>query len=208
MHNPILKALEFRHACKVFDENKKIPDEELHMILESGRISPSSFGMEPWKFLVIQDPKLKAKIRPACWNQIQITSCSDLVIILASISDVKPKSGYPLKMFSRREIPQEQKDAYINLYSQHLSKTLSSDEGILAWTARQCYIAASNMMTTAASLGIDSCPIEGFDKEAVEKILGIDTSVHQLALVLPFGYRINQQSTQLRRSFDDVVEFI
>jgi nitroreductase len=208
MTNPIINALQFRHACKVFDENKKIPSHELTMILESGRISPSSFGMEPWKFLVIQNEELKAKIRPACWDQVQITSCSDLVIILASIEDVKPESGYPLKMFSRREIPQEQKDAYINIYSQHLADTLSSDKNILAWTARQCYIAASNMMTTAASLGIDSCPIEGFDKEAVEKILELDTSKHQLAVVLPFGYRLNEQSTQLRRSFDDVVSYL
>lgn len=208
MQNPILKALEFRHACKIFDENKKIPAEELKMILEAGRVSPSSFGMEPWKFIVVQDPKLKAKLRPECWNQVQITSCSDLLLILASIEDVKPETGYPLKMFSRREIPQEQKDAYIKIYGEHLAHTLSSDENILAWTARQCYIAASNMMTTAASLGIDSCPIEGFNKEGVEKVLGVDTSKQQLALVLPFGYRLNEQSTQLRRDFEDVVQFI
>lgn len=208
MQNPILKALDFRHACKVFNENKKIPKNELHAILESGRISPSSFGMEPWKFLVIQDQELKAKLRPACWNQVQITSCSDLVIILASIEDVKPECGYVEKMFSRRDIPAEQKAAYLDIYASHLADTLSSDKNVLAWTARQCYIAAANMMTAAASLGIDSCPIEGFDKDAVESILELDTSKHQLALVLPFGYRINEQSKQLRRAFEDVVEFI
>ena len=208
MQNPILKALDFRHACKVFDENKKIPKEELHTILESGRVSPSSFGMEPWKFLVIQNQELKAKLRPACWDQVQITSCSDLVIILASIEDVKPEFGYVEKMFSRRDMPAEQKAFYLDIYASHLADTLSSDKNVLAWTARQCYIAASNMMTTAASLGIDSCPIEGFDKESVESILELDTSKHQLAMVLPFGYRINEQSTQLRRDFGDVVEFI
>jgi len=208
MQNPILKALEFRHACKVFDENRKIPKEELHAILEAGRISPSSFGMEAWKFLVVQNEELKAKIRPACWDQVQITSCSDLVIILVDIEKAKPESGHPEKMFSRREMPAEQKAFYLDIYASHLADTLSSDKNILAWTARQCYIAASNMMTTAASLGIDSCPIEGFDKEAVETILELDTSKQQLALVLPFGYRLNEQSTQLRRDFGDVVEFI
>ena len=208
MQNPILKALDFRHACKVFDENKKIPKEELHTILESGRVSPSSFGMEPWKFLVIQNQELKAKLRPVCWDQVQITSCSDLVIILASIEDVKPESGYVEKMFFRRDMPAEQKAFYLDIYASHLADTLSSDKNVLAWTARQCYIAASNMMTTAASLGIDSCPIEGFDKEGVEAILELDTSKHQLAMVLPFGYRVNEQSTQLRRDFEDVVEFI
>ena len=207
MSNAILEALSFRHACKIFDENKKISENDLKTILESGRISPSSFGMEPWKFLVVQNEELKAKIRPACWDQVQVTSCSDLIIILASIEDVKPVSGYPEKMFSRREMPQEQKDFYLDLYAKHLAKTLSTDENILAWTARQCYIAASNMMTTAASLGIDSCPIEGFDKEAVETILELDTKKYQLAVVLPFGYRVNEQSTQLRHTFNDVVEF-
>lgn len=208
MQNPILKALDFRHACKVFDENKKIPKEELHTILEAGRISPSSFGMEPWKFLVIQNQELKAKLRPACWDQVQITSCSDLVIILASIEDVKPEFAYVEKMFSRRDMPAEKKAFYLDIYASHLADTLSSDKNVLAWTARQCYIAAANMMTMAASIGIDSCPVEGFDKEAVESILELDTSKHQLALVLPFGYRINEQSTQLRRDFGDVVEFI
>ena len=208
MQNPILKALEFRHACKIFDENKKIPKEELHAILEAGRISPSSFGMEAWKFLVIQNEELKATIRPACWDQVQITSCSDLVIILVNINEAKPESGHPEKMFSRREMPAEQKAFYLDIYASHLADTLSSDKNILAWTARQAYIAASNMMTMAASLGIDSCPIEGFDKEAVESILELDTTKQQVALVLPFGYRINEQSTQLRRDFGDVVEFI
>lgn len=208
MQNPILKALDFRHACKLFDEKRKIPKEELHTILEAGRLSPSSFGMEAWKFLVVQNEELKAKLRPACWDQVQITSCSDLVIILVNINEAKPESGHPEKMFSRREMPAEQKAFYLDIYASHLADTLSSDKNILVWTARQAYIAASNMMTAAASMGIDSCPIEGFDKEAVEAILGLDTSKQQLALILPFGYRANEQSTQLRRSFDDIIEFI
>ncbi len=207
MPNPVIKALNFRHACKIFDENKKIPEDKLYSILEAGRISPSSFGMEPWRFLVIQTPELKAKIRPVCWDQVQITSCSDLIIILAAIDDVKPESGYPLKMFSRRELSSEQKEAYINLYSSHLAHTLSTNENTYAWTARQCYIAASNMMTTAASLEIDSCPIEGFDKKALETILELDTKKYQVAMLLPLGYRINQQSQQLRRNHEDIIEY-
>lgn len=104
-----LKAMDFRHACKVFDDTKKIPAEELNFILEVGRKSPSSFGMEPWKFVVIQNQEMKEKIRPVCWNQPQITTCSDLVIILARIEDVKVESGTPLKRFARRPMPQEKK---------------------------------------------------------------------------------------------------
>ncbi len=208
MTNDFTKAMDFRHACKAFDTTKKISDEEVHYILEAGRKSPSSFGMEAWKFLVITNEALKAKLRPACWDQEQITSCSHLVVVLAGIESVKVESGIPKKRFARRDMPQETLDFYMELYASHLQKVLSSDENIYAWTAKQTAIAAANMMTAAAYISVDSCPIEGFDKAQVEEILGLDTSKYQLSLVLPFGYRINEQSTQLRLPFDEVVEFI
>lgn len=208
MKHDFMKAMDFRHACKVFDATKKIPADDMHYILETGRKSPSSFGMEAWKFLVITNEALKAKLRPACWDQEQITSCSHLVVVLAGIESVKVESGLPKKRFARRDMPQEKLDFYLGLYAGHLQHTLSSDENIYAWTARQTYIAAGNMMTAAAFTGIDSCPIEGFDKEEVEAILDLDRSQYQVAMLLPFGYRINEQSQQLRLPFDEVVEFI
>ena len=164
--------------------------------------------MEAWKFLVITNDALKEKIKPLCWNQAQITSCSHLVIVLAGIQSTKVESGEVEKRFKRREMPQESLDMYMGLYASHLEKILSSDENIYNWTSKQSYIAAGNMMSAAAFIGIDSCPIEGFEKENVEKLLELDPSKHQLSLVLPFGYRINPQSKQLRLSFDEVVEFI
>jgi len=208
MKNKFSKVMDFRHACKVFDESKKISDEDIKYILEIGRKSPSSFGMEAWKFLVITNKDLKAKLRPACWDQVQVTSCSHLVVILAGIDSVKPESGLPLKRFSRREMPQEKLDFYLDLYASHLEQTLSSDENIYAWTSKQTYIAAANMMSGAAFIGVDSCPIEGFNKGQVEEILELDTAKYQLSLVLPFGYRIDEQSSQQRLDFNEVVEFI
>jgi nitroreductase len=208
MRNQFSEAMAFRHACKIFDETKKISDEEINYILEAGRTSPSSFGMEAWKFLVITNEKLKEKLRPACWNQMQITSCSHLVVLLAGIESVKPSSGKPQQRFGRRPLSKEQIDGYIDLYANHLSNTLSSDKNIYEWTARQSYLAGANMMTAGAFIGIDSCPIEGFEKEKVEEILGLDTRQFQVAMLLPFGYRVNEQSTQLRLDFDEVVEFI
>jgi len=208
MTNEFMKAMDFRHACKVFDKTKKISDEEIKFILEAGRKSPSSFGMEAWKFLVITNEALKAKLRPACWDQVQVTSCSHLVIVLAGIESVKVESGIPKQRFSRREMPQETLDFYMGLYASHLEKVLSSDENIYSWTARQTYIAAGNMMTAGAYIGIDSCPIEGYDKAKVEEILGLDTSKYQLSVVIPFGHRLNEQSSQQREAFEGVVEFI
>jgi nitroreductase len=203
-----MDAMNFRHACKIFDETKKISDDDIHFILECGRKSPSSFGMEAWKFLVITNEELKAKLRPACWDQVQITSCSHLVIVLAGIESVKVQSGEVEKRFARRNMPQESLDMYMGLYASHLESTLSSDENIYCWTSKQTYIAAANMMTGAAFIDIDSCPIEGFEKEKVEEILNLDTTKFQVAMLLPFGYRLNAQSAQLRLPFDDVVEFI
>ena len=208
MEKKFMDAMNFRHACKIFDETKKISDEDMHFILECGRKSPSSFGMEAWKFLVITNEELKAKLRPACWNQIQVTSCSHLVIVLAGIDSVKVESGEVEKRFTRREMSKESLDMYMGLYASHLAKTLSSDENIYCWTAKQTYIASANMMTGAAYIGIDSCPIEGFEKDNVEEILGLDTTKFQVAMVLPFGYRLNPQPEQIRLPFEEVVEFI
>ncbi|MCT7549602.1 NAD(P)H-dependent oxidoreductase [Aliarcobacter butzleri] len=210
MEKTFMEAMDFRHACKIFDETKKISDEDMKFILEAGRKSPSSFGQEGWKFLVITNEELKAKLRPFCWDQPQITTCSHLVIVLAAIEAVKPESGIPALRFARREMPQEKKDFYNNLYKNHLTvtKVLDNDETVYSWTARQAYIAAGNMMTAAAIKGIDSCPIEGFEKAKVEEVLGLDTKKFQLSIVLPFGYRINPQSTQMRLPFEEVIEFI
>lgn len=208
MQKSFEEAMDFRHACKVFDESKKISDEDIMFILDMGRKSPSSFGMEAWKFLVITNEELKAKLRPACWDQVQITSCSHLVVILAGIESVKPESGIPEKRFARRDMPQETLDFYLKLYADHLKETLSSDENIYAWTAKQSAFAAANMMNAAAVKGIDSCPIEGYDRDQVEEILNIDKKKFGLSMLIPFGYRINEQSTQLRVDFDEVVEFI
>jgi len=208
MDKTFMEAMDFRHACKEFDDTKKISDEDMSFILESGIKSPSSFGMEPWKFLVITNEELKAKIRPFCWDQVQITSCSHLVIVLAAIDSVKVESGLVRTKLGRKGFPDDKLEFYVGIYGSHLKDVLSSDDNIYSWTARQTYIAAGNMMTGAASKGIDSCPIEGFEKENLEKVLELDTSKFQVSCVLPFGYRLNEQSPQVREPFENIVEFI
>lgn len=202
------ESLDFRHACKTFDDSKKISDENLQFILESARKSPSSFGMEPWKFLVINNKDLREKLQVACWNQNQITSASHLIVILAAIDSVRPQSGIPEQKFARRGLKKEQYEGYLIKYANHLKDTLSTDEKTFAWTSKQTYIALANMMTAAAIKEIDSCAIEGFEKEKVEDILAIDTSKHQVSVLLSLGYRNNNQSKQLRENLDNIVEFI
>ena len=202
-----LEILKFRHACKIFDESKKISAGEFDFILEAGRLSPSSTGLEQWDFLVVQNKELREKIKAVSWNQAQITSCSHLVVILAKIKEIKVGSSYIDKMIARRadkniEAIAERQKFFL------LSNFKNDDELTFQWSHEQCMIAATNMMNAAASLGIDSCPIEGFDRHALNEILGLDESEKRVAIVVPFGYRLNPQPEKLRRQRAEVVTWI
>ena len=202
--------MKFRHACKVFDENKKISAGEFDFILEAGRLSPSSTGLEQWDFLVVQNKELREKIKAVSWNQVQITSCSHLLVVLAKVAEVKSVGEYVEKMIDRRgDKAPEMIAARKKFYGDFLGGRFhGDDELVYHWSSKQCYIAAANMMTAAASLGIDSCPIEGFDEAALNKILGLDESEQRVAIVVPFGYRLNPQPIKYRRELSDVVKWI
>ena len=205
-----LEILKFRHACKIFDESKKISAGEFDFILEAGRLSPSSTGLEQWDFLVVQNKELREKIKAVSWNQAQITSCSHLVVILAKIKEVKVGSSYIDKMIARRaDKDPEAITARQKFYHDFLLSNFKNDDELtFQWSHEQCMIAATNMMNAAASLGIDSCPIEGFDRHALNEILGLDESEKRVAIVVPFGYRLNPQPEKLRRQRAEVVTWI
>ena len=205
-----LEILKFRHACKIFDESKKISAGEFDFILEAGRLSPSSTGLEQWDFLVVQNKELREKIKAVSWNQAQITSCSHLVVILAKIKEVKVGSSYIDKMIARRaDKDPEAITARQKFYHDFLLSNFKNDDELtFQWSHEQCMIAATNMMNAAASLGIDSCPIEGFDRHALNEILGLDESEKRVAILVPFGYRLNPQPEKLRRQRAEVVTWI
>ena len=198
-----LEAMNFRHACKLFD-GKKIPAGDLEFILEAGRLSPSSFGIEQWKFVVVQNQALKAEIEKVSWNQPQISTSSDLLVILAR-KDVRSSDAYTQKQLKRWGLPEEGFKGLMGIYKGWVDGR--DDHTIEMWSEKQCYIAAGNMMSAAALIGIDSCPIEGFDSAKVDVLLGIDTAVYQSALVIPFGYRASEQRGKHRLVLSEVVEY-
>ena len=201
----ITEALLARHACKLFDETQKIPADDLTFILESGRLSPSSFGMEPWRFIVVQDPKLKQAIRPSCWDQPQITTCSDLIIIMAKLADVRPGAAYTRSIFARRNLSPEMTQAYHTKYDTWIGRY--NDDQFEGWSKRQCYIDAATMMNTAAMIGIDSCAIEGFEADPIHTLLGIDTTQETIAMLLPLGYRVNPITPKKRHPLEMIVDY-
>ncbi|OHD80876.1 MAG: hypothetical protein A3D90_08620 [Sulfuricurvum sp. RIFCSPHIGHO2_02_FULL_43_9] len=201
-----LNAMAFRHACKVFDAEKQIPAEQFESMLEVVRSSPSSFGMEPWRVIVVRNPNLRKALKSACWNQNQITECSELVVFTTDNDTVRSGTPYVRKMFERRGLSPEAVDTYMEVYKNYL-EPIEEDEVLLEnWTAKQCYIAMANMMTYAATLEIDSCPIEGFEKEEVEAILDLEYG-HSVAVICAFGYRVKAQSEQKRLSIKQIVEY-
>ena len=201
-----LEAMQFRHACKRFDQEKQISEEQLETILEVGRMSPSSFGMEPWRMIVVQNDNLRKALKPSCWNQSQITESSVLIVFTTDNNSVKSDQSYVKKMFKRRELPDEAVQTYLGVYKNYLAD-IENDEILLQnWTAKQCYIACANMMTYAATVKIDSCAIEGFDKDAVEAILDLEEGRH-VALMCAFGYRLNTQGDHKRLSLKEIVEY-
>jgi len=199
-----IEAMKYRHATKEFNPDKKISDSEMKKILEVGRLSPSSFGFEPWKFLVIENRELKKKITPACFNQKQIESSSAVVIYLSTKKNLKPQSTY-LKELLKPRMPEEVVKFILNMHEGMVSNF--SEDKFNMWVKAQSYIAATNMMTYAASIKIDSCPMEGFDEEQVLDILGLNKEEYGVALIVPFGYRNSEPREKTRRAFEDVVEF-
>ncbi|SEM19981.1 Nitroreductase [Mesobacillus persicus] len=173
----ILDAFQFRHATKEFDPNQKISDEDFEFILETGRLSPSSVGYEPWKFVVVQNMELREKLREVAWGaQGQLPTASHFVLILArTIKDTKYDTEYVRnQMLNVKQIPAEiyaQMEERYKTFQEHDLRLLESEQSMFDWASKQTYIALANMMTAAAQIGIDSCPIEGFDFEKVQKVL-------------------------------------
>jgi hypothetical protein len=201
MRNDFEKAMNFRHACKIFDDTKKMTQSDLDFILEAGRMSPSSIGLEHWKFLVLRDEKLRQSIRAIAWDQPQMTTCSELVVVLYK-KQMRSNTPYIEAQYKKVFGADEVGDWYKGFIDP------MSDEALECWAIQQCHIAAANMMTAAAYIGIDSCPIGGYDKAALENILPIDKSLYGVALMLPFGYRAKEQQPRVRSNIKELVEYI
>ncbi|MDD9302833.1 MAG: NAD(P)H-dependent oxidoreductase [Desulfobacter sp.] len=203
--NPVINALNFRHACKAFDPDKRLEKQDLDLILEAACLSPSSFGMEAWKFLVLSSEKIRQDLRPACWDQAQITDASQVIVILVRPGIILDPD-FVLENFKRKGLPEDAVQAYADRYKGYLKTEVFPRMSAYAWCAKQAYIALADIMTAAASLGIDTCPMEGFEKEKVEKILEIDTREYEVAVLVALGYRAGEQTSRHRHGREFLVK--
>lgn len=181
----ILEALKWRYATKAFDPSKKLADAEVTTLLESLRLTASSFGLQPWKFYVVTTQSVKDQLMPVSWNQTQIRDCSHLVVLTARKKiDPAYLESYVDDIVATRGTPREK------LKGMH-DMILGFAEGHpqpLEWSKNQTYIALGTLLETAALLGVDACPMEGLDKAAYDKILNVDAD-YATAVACPLGYR-------------------
>ncbi|MDR2099999.1 MAG: NAD(P)H-dependent oxidoreductase [Campylobacteraceae bacterium] len=210
--NEFIKALQFRHACKLFDEKRKIPKKEFGVILEAARLSPSSFGLEPWRFLVIENDKVKKALSAACWNQPQVTTCSHFVILLSRKPQFfKKGSEYLDEAFNRSTKDEKSLETVEKAFDNFIKKDLGTN--IKNWAKMQVYLASANMMSAAAFIGIDSCPMEGFNAKALRKALvqnvpSFEKKSYDIAYAVAFGYRTNGQSGKIRWPLEKIATFV
>ena len=184
----VIDHLNWRYATKVFDKEKKIPKEKLDELFEALRLSPSSFGLQPWRFIHVKNPETRAKLREAAWNQAQVTDASDF-LVLCSMQDVGPGlvEHFVAETAKTRGVDPSTMESYKEMMMGFVTGT--TPENLKVWAGRQVYIALGTLVTSAAMMEIDAGPMEGFDSAKFDEILGLRAQNLHAEVVCALGYR-------------------
>lgn len=208
----LTKALEWRYAVKKFDNTKKISDADWTTLEKSLVLTPSSYGLQPWKFLVVQNPSVRKQLTPLSWNQSQVEDCSHFVVFTSRLKmDPAYIANFIETTASTRGMPVEALAGYRKMMEGDLV-TGGRSHMITEWAARQSYIALGNLMTCAAVLGIDTCPMEGIDPAKYDEVLGLKETDYRTVVACAVGYRSVDDkyahAKKVRFSTDQVVKVI
>lgn len=185
----LLAALRWRYATKKFDPAKKIDASTWAVLEETLILTPTSYGMQPVKFLVLTDPALRAQLVPVSWGQTQPADCSHFVVMAARAQNTEADvTHYIARMAEVRGMAAEALDGFKNVL---LGDVVHGPRGNVAleWATRQAYIALGNFMTAAALLGVDTCPMEGFEPAKYDEILGLPAQGFRAVVACAAGYR-------------------
>lgn len=205
----IHNQLNWRYACKKFDPTKKIRESDWNVLLESLRLSASSYGLQPWKFVVVQNPELRQQLLPLSWGQTPVTEASHFVVLTYK---EKMDEAHVDKFFQKiaqvRGVDPSTLDGYKNMVVGDVIKGPRS-EVINWWAQRQTYIAMGSLLTTAALMEIDTLPMEGLNPAGYDKVLGLEGSGYKTVAAIACGYRANDDKYQsvkkVRFDMGDVV---
>ena len=195
----LLSSLKGRFACRQFTD-EPVPGEQFERVMEAGRIAPSAYGMEPWRFIAIRSPAARRNVAAACYNQPAASTAPELIAVVALAEALTPGSAFVearLAAEAGGPPPEELREAYRGLYAQIEPRS---------WAIAQCNFAAAQMMIQATALGLASCPIGGFDEAALASALGL-TPGEVPALLLALGHCAQTQGARRRRSMDEILSF-
>lgn len=206
-----LEALQKRYSVKKFDKEKTVPQEKLKNILEAGRLSVSSLGLQPYEILVVASEEIKQKLIPAFYNPSQISTCSHLIVL---ISRKTVEQEYLDKYFEHIKTVRNLPDENLIGFRKNINSNLESRDAqtILEWNERQTYILLGNLIFAAALEEVDTCPMEGFIEEKMGEILGLNSDTKKVSVTLALGYRAQddafQQMKKVRKPDDKLFKFI
>lgn len=191
----LIESLKWRYATKKMDATKKVSEQDIDCIKEAVQLSASSYGLQPYTVLDIRDSELRKEIHPMCWNQSQITDASHIFIFCNhnKVDEQDVDSLIRLKS-ETNEVPIEKISGYGDFVKGKLKE--KSEIEMFHWSAKQAYIALGNALTACAELNIDSTPMEGFEPEEVNKLLGLNDKGLNACVILAIGYRSLDDQTQ------------
>lgn len=184
----LLSSLRWRYATKQFDAARRIPGEIWDALEESLVLAPSSFGLQPWRFLVVDHPGLRASLKAESWNQPQVTDASHLVVLTARTDLVQADIDAWIARMGEVQGKSAEETAPLKGMIAGFAEAMGSEQRHL-WNARQVYIALGQLLAAAAVMGIDSCPLEGISAPAYDRILGLEGSGYSTVVACALGYR-------------------
>ena len=187
--------LKWRYATKKFDPTKKIAEQDIELLKEAIQLSASSYGLQPYKVLIISDPEIKAKLKVTANGQAQLEDASH-VVVFANLSDLSEKhvASYIDNISRTRGLEIQQLEGFSSLMNSVVGGL--SEDAREVWAAKQTYIALGNLLSAAADLKIDSCPMEGFDADKFAEILNLKQLNLTPSVIAPIGYRSTEDTTQ------------
>ena len=183
----LLDKLKWRYAAKAMN-GEKVAEDKIERILEAARLAPTSSGLQPFEIFVIKNQEVKEKIKPIAWNQSVITDCSHLLVFAAWDTYTPERINHMFDLTN--EIRGFENEGWENYRQMLLGMYPQKDpEENFNHAAKQAYIAFTEALTAVAFEGVDATPLEGFEPDAVDKILGLREKGLRSAVMLPIGYR-------------------
>lgn len=205
----IIEKLNWRYATKKFDSSYKLNESEIELVKSVIQLSPASYGLQPYKVLIVTNPEIREKLKEVSWNQPQITDSSALLVFVRNkVLDETEVDTFVDNIVKTRGVPKEMLAQYEGMMKYAVSS--QNEEQKAVWVDKQIYLALGNLLTSLSVLGLDSCPMEGFDKVKYDEILGLQdtSSVVVCAIGKRDGSDESQNYKKVRKSTEDLFEVI